>query len=187
MKKVFIYEEDQDYSEINIVEDFTHIRAFHGTRTNDLDSFYTHGIKPLTKDYVYEQVYKVLRPYPTINDEMIAETIEHFWSEPNWVWFTITKSELVHRSGHYLLYGSELINAVISNWRYREELKNFGESTMFSCDVPLSDIEPSFLNNIIEFMRENISLYDLSFKITGVLAPVNIVSHEYPTKIYNPY
>ncbi len=39
MKQVFVYHEGEDYTGIDIFKNFTHIRAFHGCRTNSLNSY----------------------------------------------------------------------------------------------------------------------------------------------------
>lgn len=189
MKNVLVYQKCEDYSNIDIIKKFTHIRAFHGCRTNDLYSYYTHGIKPLTKEWSYEQLQTILKTKPNLTQDKILTTLNKNWTEPNRVWFAITKEELLYRSGHYLLYGSELINAVLSEFDLRDELKKTGIPTLFSCDVPLYDIGEVFLNNIIENLSKRKSLDHSAFMILGKLSPEHVVSHEHPDprKIYDPY
>lgn len=189
MKNVLVYKKDEDYSNIDIIKNFTHIRAFHGCRTNDLNSYYSHGIKPLTKEWSYEHLQTILKTKPYITEDKILTTLNKIWTEPNRVWFTITKEELLYRSGHYLLYGSELINAVLSQFYLRDELKKNGIPTIFACDVPLYDIGKDFLNNIIENLGKRKSLDQSAFMILGKLSAEHVVSHEHPDpkKIYDPY
>ncbi|MBD7970354.1 hypothetical protein [Paenibacillus gallinarum] len=189
MKNVLVYKKGEDYSNIDILKNFTHIRAFHGCRTSDLDSYYTHGIKPLTKERSYEQLQYILKIKPFITEDQISTKLNEIWTEPKRVWFTITKEELLYRSGHYLLYGSELLNAVLSQFYLRDELKKNGIPTIFVCDVPLYDIGKDFLNSIIENLDKRKSLDQSAFMILGKLSAENIISHEHPDykKIYDPY
>lgn len=189
MKRIFLYKEGEDYSAINIYENFTHIRAFHGCRTENLNSYYTKGITPLTKEWAHRQIQKTLESQKNISEGSIVSTLNLLWTEPNRVWFAVTKEEIVKRSGHYLLYGSELINSVLTQFGLRNELKKNGKATIFVCDVPLDIIDYPFLENLIENLRDKESLDHLSFPINGTLSSDDIVSHEHPdsSKIYDPY
>lgn len=189
MKQVFVYKEGEDYTGIDILKEFTHIRAFHGCRTNILNSYYTEGIIPLTKERAYEQIQITLQSKKYINEEEITSTFNRLWTEPNRVWFAITKEEIVKRSGHYLLYGSEFINSVLAQFYLRDELKKNGKPTIFACDVPLDVIGQPYQSDIIDSLRTKESLNHLSFMIYGILSSEDIVSHEHPdsSKIYDPY
>lgn len=191
MKRVFIGDEfntDPKYMNINLERDFTHIRAYHGCRPLEINTYYENGIEPITQSYARQLSIDLLCD-EKISKDMVNEVFNKNWSEfdqiHRHVWFTSTRKELLEYCGHYLIYGSEFINGVASELHCQEVLKSKGKPTIFHCDVPIGKIHAVFLTSIQNSISEG-RFGSGGFKINGGILPHEIVQHEHPLQIKDP-
>ncbi|WP_420540448.1 hypothetical protein ACN92M_25275 (plasmid) [Paenibacillus polymyxa] len=190
MKRVFIFDESnisQDYSNLNLQKDYTHIRAYHGCRTTNIKSYYEKGILAIDEDFTRQNAVDLLSGEVPI--EAVLNEFNKQWSELNrihkHVWFTLTRKELLESCGHYLIYGSEFINAIAAALNCQCLLRDRGIPTIFHCDVPISDIPIDYTRDIIELVQYGYC-ENIGFRIEHKLHPQNIVKHEHPSKIKDP-
>lgn len=177
------------------------LRAAHGTRTADVGSFYNEGIHPLQPLLVQRQARDrfLSSAYPELTqahlDRAIA-AVSHD-TRADRVWFECNETELIRRNGHYMLYGSEYLLAIVAHIEglrdYRPDLKRVGEPVVFLCDVPMSYLHPrsfrSFAGRAVEILFEEVlgetggpsPTRGGAFSIRQTLTPKHIVGHYRPS------
>lgn len=189
-KKVFILDEhiDDEYETDFEIDGYTHLRAFHACRPLKIEDYLKNGIRAISYKSALQDVKDRVVCDKVSETEAIAKFQEE-WSNladiHKRVWLQMNKKVLLNEACHYLIYGSEFINALAMKLFCRNRLKKIGIPTIFYCDIPLDDIVPMTLNDIQNCVNENI--YDISFAVENV-KPNSIVNFEHPTKRMNdPY
>ncbi|AJE54173.1 hypothetical protein [Paenibacillus polymyxa] len=190
MKRVFIFDESniaQDYSNQNLQKDYTHIRAYHGCCTTNIKSYYENGILAIEEDFARQNTVDLFSE--RISIEAVLNEFNKQWGKMNpidkSVWFTLTRKELLESCGHYLIYGSEFINAIAAELNCQDTLRGKGQPTIFHCDVPISDIPIEYTSDLLEYIQDG--HYDnFGFRIEHQLHPQNIVIHEHPSIVKDP-
>jgi hypothetical protein len=189
-------------------ERYDALRAVHGTRTEDVASFYRNGLKPLVPREFEMQARDIFLcgDYPELSPADLERAIATVGVETREgrVYFDTNEGELIGYCGHYMLYGSEYLTAIaahIGRLRdYRQVLKGRGKATLFVCDVPFSFISG---HTILEFagMALEYVFQELldgptfrpdphrggGFAISRCLPPAYIVGHCYPTVTRDPF
>jgi|GEM_PF-704549 len=186
LKRIAIIEELVEVkltSTFNLSKEYTHIRGYHGCRPLDVETYYLNGIKPLTKnDMLLETLHRLKGTY--IDDKKIRNAFEKRWqselSSEEGIWFTVSTEELLN-SGHYMIYGSEFIQAVAADLLSHDLLKNHGIPTIFSIDIPLSNISVDWL----QCLESNIIQKNTSggYHTNSPILATNVISHIHPNKI----
>lgn len=173
---------------LDLERKYTHIRAYHGCSTNNVESYYKHGILPIDKDIAMKQALDLLVGDRTSN-EVVAKVFNEHWKEfkdqHRSVWFSVLRKELVEFSGHYLIYGSEFISGIAAQLNRLDKLMEKGQPTIFHCDVPIQQVPSYFFNSI----KDNLEIGDLEncgFKIEDKLLPEEIVKHDHPKLVNDP-
>lgn len=173
---------------LDIERKYTHIRAYHGCSTNDLESYYKFGIVPINEDFAKRQALELL-----VDDKITADTVLSVFDE-HWnkfeqvhrsVWFCLSRKELIQYCGHYLIYGSEFISGIAVELYLLDMLKGKGKPTIFHCDVPIKKIPKCFFDSL----KENLEMGDLEncgFKIEHTLSPEEIIKHDNPDLVFDP-
>ena len=95
------------------LSDYTHIRAYHACRAEDEQIFRTQGLKPYTKDEALEVAIHKLKS-ERVSKQAIETKFNDLWKENahTRVWLMLETAEFLDASTHYLIYGSEFINAL---------------------------------------------------------------------------
>lgn len=191
------------------------LRAAHGTRTNDLSSFYENGLLVLRLEDIEQRAHQIFvqeRGDPTAEDRLqsaITDLDEHRASgvRIGRLYFCAKESNLIERNGggHYLIYGSEYLFClgmrVSSKRDAKERLKTIGRPTVFICDIPMAMVSPGtireFSGIILEYMfLDLIGAADQSFlasrggsafSLRRDLASEHIVGHYHPTTIWDQH
>jgi len=190
-KKVFILEEhlDDDYEMDFLAEGYTHLRAFHACRPMKLSDYVHNGILPISYESALQDVRnRVVCDYVFEEDVILKFKKEWAGFEDihKRVWLQMNKDFLLDTTSHYLIYGSEFINALAMQLGCRDKLKQIGIPTIFFCDIPVEDIVPMTLRDIQNVFNSG-DTYDISFAVDKVL-PQDIVDYEHPTKrLVDPY
>lgn len=190
-KKIFILEEHLgDEYEIDFgLEGYTHLRAFHACRPMNLSDYLDNGILPISYESALQDVRnRVICDYVSEEDAILKFKEE--WSEfedmHKRVWLQMNKDLLLNTASHYLIYGSEFINALAMLLGCRDRLKQIGIPTIFFCDIPIANIAPMALLDIQNSINDGYT-YDIGFAVDEV-EPNNIVDYEHPTKrLTDPY
>lgn len=171
----------------NLLEEYTHIRGYHGCRPRTVKSYYQNGIVPIEEDMAKQEA--MLRLKNKWNTEEKVRTVfEERWSKlispDDSVWLTFSKEELINRCGHYLIYGSEFLCGMAADLGCQSILKKIGIPTVFCCDVPFDNIPEVYLKSIIQ----NIESRDGSggFRVYDKILPSEIVDHIHPKYIADP-
>ena len=190
-KKIFILEDhlDDEYEIDFGIDEYTHLRAFHACRPIKLSDYLDNGILPISYESALQDVRdRVVCDYVSEEDAILK--FQEEWSEfediHKRVWLQMNKDLLLDTTSHYLIYGSEFINALAMQLGCRDKLKQIGIPTIFFCDIPVEDIVPMTLRDIQNVFNSG-DTYDISFAVDKVLSQ-DIVDYEHPTKrLVDPY
>lgn len=186
--KLFIYEDFIKSNEKSVdLSMYTHIRAYHACRPIDIESYMINGIKAIGRKLALEDALKRIKA-AYITEDDIKKMFNKEWKNVDVsdkkVWLAVNREILITDSGHYLIYGSEFTNMLSMELGCRDMLKNIGIPTIFICDVPLQDIECSWLSAVeqaINRCSDDISIY------VDAVRPENIIECEHPKEIPDPY
>lgn len=198
-------------SKVELAEMLRHrydaMRAYHGTRTADIESFYTKGLIPLQPSYFNDQARKIFLSgdYPHLTEKHLEDAIKEVGSDlrEGRVFFEANESELLNRCGHYILYGSEYLTGIAAHLgRYpdcRQALKKIGTPTVLICDVPLDLISEHSIRELsgmaLEFIFQELldgkkfrvdRTRASAFSIREPLPASCITGHYHPTGVRDP-
>jgi len=183
------------------------LRAFHGTRLLDKESFYKNGIYPLRPEEFEDKAFKLFSgtSFPELSVDAVQVAIKKVGRQyrEGRVYFEANEKHLIEFCAHYMLYGSEYLCAIAANLPgshdYRQELKKFGTPTIFECDIPLAIIDHDLLKEFSDSALAAMfsTLIDASFNhsekwdgaglyIHQPLSPEYIVSHRTPAVLKDP-
>lgn len=137
VKRIFIVEEHLQEEDINLY-DYTHIRAYHACRPVSIQKYLINGIQVIDRaQLLKESLLRIKLDF--IDEKEIKKKFNESWKElgdiHKRVWLQINKKELLTYSGHYLIYGSEFINALATELGCKSSLKKVGIPTIFHCDI----------------------------------------------------
>ncbi len=184
-----------------LMQHFGTLRAVHGTRTNDVKQYYRHGIWPLDPIVAHRRAQQLFlnEKHPELSHEHLTRAIDAVGvsNREGRVWFEGNELLLLSQCSHYMVYGPEYLTAIAAHLEgprdYRKVLKEYGEPTLFRCDVPLSlmhyETVASFAGKAIEQVFQNLLDGDTfepdlwrgaSFCIRTTLPPKSIVEHYHP-------
>lgn len=165
--------------------DYTHVLAYHACRAEDEQLFRTQGLKPYTKDEALVCAIQKLES-DRVSKEEIEAVFDLLWKEnqshqPARVWLMLETKEFLSSSGHYLIYGSEFMNALAMHLGCRNRLKEIGKPMIIECAVPIVDISPYWLRDL----EENIKNRSTD---NYAIAAENVIDIHYPTGfVRDPY
>lgn len=190
-KKVFILDEhlNGEYELGFEMDGYTHLRAFHACRPLRIDDYLRNGIMPITYASALQDVKDRVVCDKVTEEEAVAKFQEE-WSDfadmHKRVWLEMNKNLLKDGASHYLIYGSEFINALSMKLFCRDRLKKIGIPTIFICDIPIDVIAQITLNDIQDCVN-NGRVDAIGFAVDKV-KPSDIVDYEHPTKrMPDPY
>lgn len=146
------------------------IRCYHATRTDDIASYYRHGLLPLDPSATHDKVRRIFLTdqYPEITESIFTNAVAH----PDLIQYLDAKNlageigisfvlnkHISLREGynHYLKYGSEYAQALIcrlspdrsqSN-NYIRDYSSHSTPILFVCDVPLNIVRSGLISSLI--------------------------------------
>lgn len=167
---------------------YTHIRVYHACRPTNIDEYLQNGIHDFTRQEAYDITMSRLTQCG-IDEQTITEVFNEHWDNSihhfDKICACISKDELLNKAGHYLVYGSEFINAMAAQLFCQDKLKQIGVPTIFVCDVEIS----KFSLDILEVI-ENGSFYngrwDGGIFLRGNIEADEIVDYIQPKKMFDP-
>jgi len=198
-KRVFVWDDKSTWPSVmeSIDSDYTHVRGYHCCRPLDVNSYYTDGLLLPSKEELLHRTLYLLHN-ANYSEDILVERFNEVWeayhSEATvitTIYFGICKEFLVEQCGHYLIYGSELICAVARRLHIESVLKKQGKPTIFSIDIPMSQIDEQTVSALKARMKENRRYkkpsIDFSIFINHPLPSDLIVSHEHPHRVPDPF
>ncbi|WP_298031007.1 hypothetical protein [uncultured Dysosmobacter sp.] len=187
MKKVLITEKSKGRK--ITLSNYTHIRAYHACRIEDIEAYKKNGIVPFTEQSAIEDAVKKLSDERLTEDDVRAQA-EKVWEKysihSHKVWLSLEQSELLGDACHYLIYGSEFLNAVAADLWCRDKLKIIGKPTIIACDVPLSTVSDTWTNGLEQAVKNS----ETSMRSIAVdrVSPEDMVDFIFPTGyVKDPY
>lgn len=169
---------------------YTHIVAYHASREEGENSFRKRGINSYTKEEALAAAIRKLESERISRDRIEAE-FEPLWNDMHSpsgtrVWLMLEPTELMTDSGHYLIYGSEFLNALAMRLGCRDKLSKIGKPMIIKCEIPIHIISPFWLDGLEQDIQCR-STDDRAIAVETV-APEWIVEFQYPTGyIRDPY
>jgi len=188
VKNIFILEEHLNKNKIDLFS-YSHVRTYHACRPTNIEDYMKQGIKSINKKTVLQEAIQRMKS-DDVSESEIREQFLQDWKDfddiHKQVWLALNKDVFFEGAGHYLIYGSEFINALAMKIGCRYILKNVGLPTIFQCDVPIGEISPSQIFDL-ENMIENGYISDLTIAVHEVL-PEDISDYWHPVEeIDDPY
>ena len=185
MKKVLMTEKCR--GKTISLDDYTHIRAYHACRIENIEAYKKNGIVPFTKQSAIKDAVKKLSDERLSEDE-VRKQAEETWKERNIhkVWLGLEQSELLGDACHYLIYGSEFLNAVAAQLWCRDKLKAIGKPTIVVCDVPLNTVSDTWMTGLEQAVKKGeASIYSIA---VNRVSPEDIIEFIFPTGyVKDPY
>lgn len=169
------------------LSNYTHIRAYHACRAENEQIFRTQGLKPYTRDEALEVAIRKLK-HNHLNRKAIESEFNTLWKSntPTKVWLMLETIEFLSTSTHYLIYGSEFLNALAMRLGCRDRLKEFGKPMIIACNVPISDISSFWLSDLEQDIKNKETAHR-SIAVSTV-TPENVIEINYPTGfVRDPY
>lgn len=186
---------------------YAQIKAYHGCRPEDTNSYYNNGIVTLDPQKFNQLAYEVFCSKEiNFDKKTVEDAIKKVGTNlrEGRVFLALDEQLFVEECGHYLLYGSEYLIAIAavlsepSGIDYRQLLRQKGSPTVFICNVPIDLIKRNTLDELIGFVLQGwlqYVLYDeipssqIDFTLTlyNDLSPENIIGHYHPDKIRDPF
>jgi len=140
--------------------------VFHGCRPNDLSRYYSSGLQPPDLDTLNEAARRIFlsADVPPITEHALSTAIDKIsrLSHVGKLYVVLDDRDLIHGSGHYMIYGSEHlcgIAALLSRengFDYRQVLKRFGAPTLIRFRLPQSSISQQQIDELAQCLRETI-------------------------------
>lgn len=180
---------------------FTHIRAYHATRSENPESYYTEGIRPANYRALEEHFCQLMKNNfgVEISQEHLdyaKEILGEFHNKS--LFLALDDRELLETAGHYAIYGSEYIHA-LANYIYHKFgvggshlLKKVGTPTVFEVLVDIDLVTASDLREIIccinnyAYHREAGQNVDFTIELHSPILGNAVVSSYSPKQIKNP-
>lgn len=184
-KKIFLWDENIDKVDLS---EYTHIRAYHGCRTSNVESYIKEGIHTFNRKQAYKIVHDTLIQC-NIEEKVILKCFNEKWNDNrdhfDKVCVNISKEDMLHLSGHYLVYGSEFICGMAADLFCQYKLKEIGKPTLIECHIDKCKFSWSNLQ-AIEDNEIKYGCWDGGIYLLDDVSPDEIVEITYPQKIYDP-
>lgn len=172
------------------LKNYTHIQAYHACRATDERSFRVHGLKPYTQMEALEEAVQILQSERVDRDKIESKFYplwdEVYASSPSRVWLMLNTKEFLGESCHYLIYGSEFMNALAMRLGCRNKLTEIGKPMIIKCAIPISDISSLWLKDL----GRDIASHNIDHRSIAVnsVVPEHIIDFICPTGyVKDPY
>ena len=175
------------------------LRAYHGCRPADLDSYRKHGIRVLDCAAIVAHTRKWLETVPDKERllPLLSDMTERVGTKTRegHVYFGLDDRFLVERCGQYLIYGSEFLTAGFG--RLKEALTTRGRPTIIEVDVPIALMAPRLRTELASLLLRDwarIAAWDevrtypqnFGFSLLRDVPPSWIVGFAHPSRIPDP-
>lgn len=197
-------EDPFNYFVQRIRDNIKFVRAYHGCKPIDLTPYFKNGIIPLNMKEFISSTMRLLKEFD-VTQNMVQEAIGEIRTEcrEGYAWFVLDDRLFFEGAGHYLIYGSELLQAVSGHIQRnhfkptRSYLDKIGVPTILVCNVPVEMIDSDTLRGLAGTILEAYFEFELKeipytqglnfgFSIAEKLNPEFIKDHYHPKEIENP-
>ncbi|NCC61025.1 MAG: hypothetical protein EOM12_08795 [Verrucomicrobiae bacterium] len=186
-KKIFIAK-IRDHTRRRHVDlsQYTHIRAYHACRPQNVGSYLNEGVKPFDR----ERMHSIASDLFGLSTDEVVKSEGDLETFDGRAYFNLFKKELLKHSGHYLVWGSEyLLKMAVeldqsNDGKYHNVLLRTGIPTIFTCDIPISMLKQEEAEDISRSYSKNHE--DLSCWLFQPLPPEYIVGHDHPREMFDP-
>lgn len=182
-------------------DDFTHIRVYHICRPVDPQAYLKQGLHLSDYSELLNQLVINAKQFCGIDLEnthldYAKDDIGNFHEKR--VFVVLDDQNIINRSGHYAIYGSEYLVAVAVCIKSKfgifgkDYLKKFGTPTVYEILLDIDDISEQELNDLTcavnnsIFHKGNSDTIDFTFELYKAINAEKIVSLYHPTKIKDP-
>lgn len=183
--------------------DFSALRAFHACKPVSLDSYYRHGIMPLSRQWLVQAAFDLFEGTIPLEEIRQIAAKADLSIRQGLIFFAVDPDELTGQAGHYLIYGPESMNSLWhdDDVRFRDSQdrqRRRGIPTLFECAVPLAQIGSEWKR---ELTKTLVTRYfrgrsmtpdpdgdwgDWGFSVRSSIGPEHIVGHSHPAVIHDP-
>jgi len=170
----------------------TSMRTYHGCRPKDVRTYFEPGLRIHCRQELKAQL-KTLIPDNVLLSTKQQEVLEDEYRNGK-LYVVVDDRYLVDFAGHYMIYGSEWLIAVLPY--HRDRLFELGTPTILEISLPLARVDSKTRIQLARYMllewvrqlvrKSGIILLDFSFMFKENLPPELIVSHFHPEEIRNP-
>jgi hypothetical protein len=174
--------------------EYTVLRCYHASRPTDIASYHSNGLKPCDINKSVEYFESILREINYKGKVDIQETVDLFnGRSTRFIYLILDKYDFIDLAPHYWIYGSEFMLCLAQNTAYhiKDYLRKTGIPTIFTCDVPLSTVDPTELvglydrikgatGTFVQMLNDVFSNYTII--IENHVAGNCITTHEHPTE-----
>lgn len=177
------------------------LRVYHGCRTDNVGSYFDHGLLIHDRAAMTSKVYAIIESTPSLS--WMKGQVETAISEVGnsldigKLYVVGDDTVLLTRAAHYLIYGSEWITAVLGETG-RHTLLSHGLPTLLEIDLPLRMVGVEFR---VAFGRHMLAEWsrlacnqsdwsapiDFTFILREEIPPRCIVGHSHPPELRNPF
>lgn len=184
---------------------YSHIRAFHGCRPTNLQSYFRHGLRGQSAEIIEDHFRTIFADVPAA---AVAQAVTEFrdrkHAERGRFWVVLDENELVEHCGHYLIQGSEYLMALAASLcelappeDYRLRLRSDGTPTIFELHIPTSHLpehEVAALSRLVLMTwGAHAAAHPLGIGhspcliVQRTLEPKYLVGHRHPKRIRDPH
>jgi hypothetical protein len=165
---------------------YSHAKAFHGCRPENIRSYYEHGLQGHQPDRIQARFRERFHDVdPSQLQKAIDELGNRSTSEKGKIWLTGDDRRMLDDFGHYSINGSEYLMSLAARLTrfdrygedYRWRLREIGVPTVLEVDIPFSLIRP---RQITEVATMILSAWgqNVTGKHLGIDSPPCYVIHE---------
>jgi hypothetical protein len=185
-----------------LVRVYTHIRAYHGCRPTDIESYATHGLYPFTP-VSYQAVASAYFSLPE-HDAAAVEAFTKITAKQAELLYTgevafhLDQDFITQHATYYLIYGSHSLLATsillsrATGHDYKRDLAHIGRPTIVQSDIPVSLISQDTLNALAKTLLVGLledtpsiplGITEFELAVPGNLFPQHISGYSYPTHV----
>lgn len=178
------------------------IEAYHGCRTDDVTSYFKHGIRTNDPARLERHLRDLVATVPGLQSyrRTINQRIAEFDArerDTGTLYLSLDDRYLVKHCGHYLLYGSEWVQCILG-FGAHEALRQWGAPTVMVVKVPGSSIHEADRRELADWMlREwtrlktnkltSVQSIDFAIMLRQDVAPSWVETHYHPEAVRCPF
>lgn len=132
--------------------------TYHACRTENAGVYHSNGIRLNDPAALADEARRIVGEEdglafkrPTIEEDI--KSFDAFERDTGKLYVVVDDRSLVEDSGHYLLYGSEWIQALLG-WSAHEVLRRRGAPTIFMVELPLAEATPHELEQLARVLLQ---------------------------------
>ncbi len=189
---------------------YSHIRAYHACRPENVSSYYDNGLLLSNKNAQIKRFRSFFLggKFPELTEEMLQQSIKElapYSCADGELCLALDDRFIIKHCGNYLIYGSEYLTCLITQLpiantkKYSAVLRGIGTPTFVEIDLPNTSeyVSDSIICVVIDEMIQrwqhcvanstlDCSYLDCTISILKPLHPKHICSHYHPKKIPDP-